>query len=153
MSVCWYYVDICFPGMRLVVYYLWRWGVRGWRRPFWENLEDFQTNPQFILALWKWPPTNFRYCESNPLPDCCGNYEYSSYKSCRSSPLTNFIHSSVYKINVYNFRPLHAISIPSRYCFALLSWILLIKNNPSCNAPVSEKDPPKPIKIFKMTPQ
>ena len=43
-----------------------------------------------FYILWKWTP-----------PECCGNYEYSSYKSRRRSPRT--LSTAVFLRSVYSF--------------------------------------------------
>ena len=104
-----------------VLYYLWEGG--GWLRPFWESLEDFQTDPPHPPTSSKLffridPPVNFTGCEiAPPPPDWCEDYEFSSYKSCQSSPF-------------------NSISIDVRYCFVLLELTF-----PHGNDPLSENDP------------
>ena len=105
--------------------------------PIYPSLVEMTAYKFYIL--WKWTP-----------PECCGNNEYSSYKSCRRSP--HSLSRAVFLRLVYYFYgcfiQFQFVLITALYYF---HWIY--ENNPPCNAPLSENDPPKPIKILKVTPQ
>ena len=114
-----------------VVYYLWEGG--GVVAAVLRKLRRFSNGPPSPPTSSKLffridPPVNLTGCEIAPQPDWCEDYEFSSYKSCQSSPF-------------------NSISIDVRYCFLLLELTF-----PPGNDPLSENDPPKPINILKVIP-
>lgn len=126
-----------------VVYYLWEggWGVVA---AILRKVRRFSNGPPPTSSKLFFridPPVNFTGCEiaPPPPPDWCEDYEFSSYKSCQSSPF-------------------NSIPIDVRYCFVLLAltsppvMIPYLKMTPKTNkyfeSDPPDKSPPPPSQVI-----